>query len=147
MSSTFQVRANGVSKLGAVDCRRPCASHHSNLAVQTPDIGKARDGPSWVADLNAYIAGQQGSPNSSSTDSREPLVAAVKSNPQSAEAWGALLAHEEAHGCNTTHGLHSGADSGKITLYHLYFWATQLVPRSRDGMYLQLWLGYAKQQW
>jgi len=103
--------------------------------------------PSWVADLNAYIAGQQGSPTSSSTDGRVPLVAAVKSNPQSAEAWGALLAHEEAHGSSTTHGLHSASDSSKITLYHLYIWATQLVPRSRDGMYLQLWLGYAKQQW
>jgi hypothetical protein len=80
---------------------------------------------------------------------RHKLVAGVKVSPQSAEAWRALLAYEESHGSNMTHGLQ--ADPGRVSLYHMYYWATTLVPRSSSKShkeaYLQLWLGFARQQW
>lgn len=78
---------------------------------------------------------------------RQALLAAVKAAPGSADAWRAWLGYEEAAaGGATSHGL-GGSDSGRLGLYHMYLWATQLVPRSKSAAYLQLWLGYARQQW
>lgn len=110
-------------------------------------------GPSWLADLDAYItshpaAGGHGEQHSSSE--RQGLVAAVKACPQSAEAWRALLAYEEAHSSNLTQQQPGGGDPTRVSLYHLHYYATQLVPRNKNQQkeaYLQLWLGFARQQW
>eukprot|EP00882_Tetradesmus_deserticola_P019626 GHRQ01021138.1.p1 GENE.GHRQ01021138.1~~GHRQ01021138.1.p1 ORF type:complete len:169 (+),score=62.37 GHRQ01021138.1:53-508(+) len=118
--------------------------------LQTPEATRPRSATAtWAADLDAYIGSHEASPGSSSTETRQRLVAGVKASPQSAEAWRALLAHEESHGSNMTHGLQ--ADPGRVSLYHIYYWATTLVPRSSSKIhkeaYLQLWLGFARQQW
>jgi hypothetical protein len=120
------------------------------LLSQTPEAIRARSASAtWAADLDAYIGSHEGSPGGSSTEARHRLVAGVKASPQSAEAWRALLAFEESHGSNMTHGLQ--ADPGRVSLYHMYYWATTLVPRSSSKShkeaYLQLWLGFARQQW
>ncbi|WIA08718.1 hypothetical protein OEZ85_008142 [Tetradesmus obliquus] len=118
--------------------------------MQTPEATRPRSASgTWSADLDAYIGSHEGSPGGSSTETRHRLVAGVKARPQSAEAWRALLAYEESHGSNMTHGLQ--ADPGRVRLYHMYYWATTLVPRSSSKShkeaYLQLWLGLARQQW
>ncbi|KAF6261004.1 hypothetical protein COO60DRAFT_832255 [Scenedesmus sp. NREL 46B-D3] len=118
--------------------------------MQTPEATRPRSTTAtWAADLDAYIGSHEGSPSGSSTEVRQRLVAGVKASPQSAEAWRALLAYEESHGSNMTHGLQ--ADPGRVSLYHMYYWATTLVPRSSSKShkeaYLQLWLGFARQQW
>ncbi|WIA28772.1 hypothetical protein OEZ86_011304 [Tetradesmus obliquus] len=118
--------------------------------MQTPEATRPRSASgTWSADLDAYIGSHEGSPGGSSTETRHRLVAGVKASPQSAEAWRALLAYEESHGSNMTHGLQ--ADPGRVSLYHMYYWATTLVPRSSSKShkeaYLQLWLGLARQQW
>lgn len=104
---------------------------------------------SWLADLDAYIISTPAHEDGSST--RQGLVAAVKAAPQSAEAWRALLAYEEAHSSNLTQQhLPGAADPARVSLYHLHYYATQLVPRNKNQQkdaYLQLWLGFAKQQW
>lgn len=118
--------------------------------LQTPEVSRVRSGPSWVADLDSYLSSHEGTPNSS-TDARHELVACVKANPQSAEAWRSWLAYEEAHCGNITHSWQAAADPGKVSLYHMYYWATTLVPRSSSKShkeaYLKLWLGFARQQW
>lgn len=118
------------------------------LSLQTPDASRSRSNPSWVADLDAYIASHEGTPGGD----RHTLVSNVKLNPQSAEAWRSLMAYEESHSANNTYGLHAATavDNNKVSLYHVYYWATQLVPRSKNQhkeAYLQLWLGFARQQW
>lgn len=105
----------------------------------------------WLADLDAYLA----APGHASGDpQRDQLVAAVQADPVSPEAWLAFLSAEDAAAGNMTAPLPAGADGGSggsgVSLYHLYFWATQLVPRSKNQSkeaYIMLWLGYAKQQW
>lgn len=104
--------------------------------------------PSWLTDLDAYLHA-----SSVPTEGRHELVAAVKASPASAEAWVALLSAEEAAGGGgLTSGLTGGlTGGGGVSLYHMYYWATQLVPRggahqSKED-YVRLWLGYARQQW
>lgn len=119
-------------------------------SLQTPDVSRSRSSPSWIADLDAYLASHEGSPGSSKAI-RVELASRVKCNVQSAEAWRDLLAYEELHGGNITHSLQLGeTDNGRVSLYHIYYWATQLVPRSKNqhkDAYLQLWLGFTRQQW
>jgi len=101
---------------------------------------------SWLADLDAYVSSHPGD----DCHDRPGLVAAVKACPQSAEAWRALLAYEEAHSSNLTQQQGATSDPSRVSLYHLYYYATQLVPRNKNQQkeaYLQLWLGFARQQW
>ncbi|KAF8072718.1 MPS1 [Scenedesmus sp. PABB004] len=157
MQAPIQVRAPAAPDPAA---RRAALTGRTPLRpAQTPDAGRAgaRAGSgsgsgaaaaasSWLADLDAYIATHE--PGDAE---RRELVARVKGAPQSAAAWRALLAHEEACGNATQHGLAPPADPGRVSLYHMYYWATQLVPRSSTAQhkeaYLQLWLGFARQQW
>lgn len=110
-------------------------------------------GASWLPDLEAYLKGHpicSGGDEEHSVSERQGLVAAVKAAPQSAEAWRALLIFEEAHSSNITQQQPGGGDPSRVSLYHLYYWATQEVPRSKNQQkeaYLQLWLGFARQQW
>jgi hypothetical protein len=105
-----------------------------------------------VADLEAYLASTPAAPCADPAARRES-VAALKAAPASPEAWLAFLSAEESGGgltgvlCGGTAQLGS---AGGVSLYHLYFWATQLVPRARHqhrDEYVRLWLGYARQQW
>lgn len=126
-------------------------------AVKTPGGSNSGGPPSWLADLDAYVsthpvAAAGGGEHGSSNSERHGLVAAVQALPQSAEAWRALLAFEEAHSSNLTQQQAAGAaaDPARVSLYHLYYYATQLVPRNKNQhkeAYLQLWLGFARQQW
>lgn len=129
---------------------------HSKLTcccLQTPDARKGR-APSWLADLDAYLASHASSP-ATALDHRQALMCAVKADPLSPEAWLAFLSNEEAAYGNVTASLPGVApgepgSGGGISLYHMFYWATQLVPRSKNQFkdaYIQLWLGYAKQQW
>lgn len=106
-------------------------------------------GPSWWPDLEAYVRGHPLGEEQSISE-RQGLLAAVKAAPQSADAWRALLAFEEAHSSNITQQQPGGGDPSRVSLYHLYYWATQEVPRTKNQhkeAYLQLWLGFARQQW
>lgn len=140
--------------------------------MQTPDLGRlagavpgATAPPSWLTDLDAYLQSNSGA-EPISVAARRDLVAAVKAQPSSPEAWLAFLSAEEAAGSGgltaTLNGVGTGAlsfgggggalahGSGSISLYHMYFWSTQLVPRARHQQkeeYVKLWLGYARQQW
>ena len=113
----------------------------------------SKTGPSWLADLDAYISSHPAgsvADDEHGSSARHELVAAVKAAPHSAEAWRSLLAFEEAHGSNLTQQQPGAADPARVSLYHLYYYATQLVPRNKNQQkeaYLQLWLGFAKQQW
>lgn len=114
--------------------------------TQTPDAPRSRNSQTWVADLEAYLAAHCATPPQAG-DVRHQLVSSLKSQPTAAEAWHAFLSHEEARHGNIT-GSHT--DHGGVSLYHLYFWAVHLVPRSKNqnkDEYIQLWLGYARQQW
>jgi len=135
----------------------------TNPGASAAAAGAAGVPPSWVTDLDAYLAASGGTcPDPATAAARRDLVAAVKASPSSPETWIAFLSAEEASGAGggltgaLTGGLGplsaQGAGSGGtvITLYHLYFWATQLVPRARNQHledYVKLWLGYARQQW
>lgn len=126
----------------------PCAP-----APQEPSAAGGQ--PSWVTDLDAYLANNAG-PCAADPAARHALAAAVKASPNTPDAWLAFLSAEEAGGAGAggltgalTGGL-GGGSGGQITLYHMYFWATQLVPRARHQQqeeYVKLWLGYARQQW
>ncbi len=84
-------------------------------------------------------------------------MAGVTAAPLAPEPWLAFLTHEEACYGNATNPLPGrpgcSGDTGPVggvSLYHLYFWATQLIPRSahqHKEEYIRIWLGYAKQQW
>jgi hypothetical protein len=120
--------------------------------MQQLDSSSAKSGvgPSWLADLDAYIGTHPAGIHEADHTERHGLVAAVKAAPQSAEAWRALLAFEEVHCSNLTQQQPGAADPSRVSLYHLYFYATQLVPRNKNQhkeAYLQLWLGFARQQW
>jgi hypothetical protein len=116
--------------------------------------------PSWMTDLDAYLASSACPFPDPAAAARAALVAAVKAAPSSPEPWNALLSSEEAAGAGGLTGALTGglgplsgagaAGGAVITLYHLYFWATQLVPRARHQAkeeYVTLWMGYARQQW
>lgn len=101
-----------------------------------------------MADLDAYVSSHRGDHEASKE--RNGLVTAVHACPHSAEAWKAMLAYEEAHNSNSTQQQSLAADPSRVSLYHLYYYATQLVPRNKNQhkeAYLQLWLGFARQQW
>lgn len=82
---------------------------------------------------------------------QEKLLAAVKEDVTSAEAWLNLLKHEEKQISpqhNVTQSQLRG-EKGAVTLYRLFSLAVQTIPRHsnyRNHAYLQIWLGYAKQQ-
>lgn len=83
---------------------------------------------------------------------RSSLAAAVQAKPESAEAWWAFLANEEAIGGTCTGSLSSAlkASRNAVTLFSLFTLATQTVPRKGNydnKAYLSLWLGYARHQW
>lgn len=94
-------------------------------------------------------------PCTSPGSQRHDLVAAVKADPLSPEAWLVFLLGEEAHQGALTGTLPgqavNGGDAGGISLYHLYFWATQLLqPSSKyrsNESFIRLWIGYATHQW
>ncbi|GBF89221.1 serine threonine kinase family [Raphidocelis subcapitata] len=119
-----------------------------------PGGAPASPTPSWVADLEAYLGSNPGAPCADPA-ARRDAVAALKAAPASPDAWLAFLSAEESGGGGLTGAICGGgtaqlAGAGGISLYHLYFWATQLVPRAKNqhrDEYVRLWLGYARQQW
>jgi hypothetical protein len=105
---------------------------------------------SWQADLDAYLACHE-QQDADTARRRRALLEAVHADHKEAAAWQRFLAHEEAAYADLGHGmLRQQPHLSQISLYHLYFWATQLVPRHANHHkeeYLHLWLGFARQQW
>ncbi len=102
---------------------------------------------SWLADLNAYVA-KHGQVSLEDGDRRGKLLQKLQENPTSADAWLAFLAHEEEI-AKATQNIRVCDNSG-VSLYHLFYWATQVVPRAKNQSreeYIKLWLGYARHQW
>jgi hypothetical protein len=104
--------------------------------------------------VEAYAASHPCTSPEAHAGQRQQLLAALKADPLSPEAWLAFLSAEEAQQGSWTSGLPGAAptsDAGAVTLYHLYFWATQLLqPSSRyrsNEAFIQLWLGFATQKW
>jgi hypothetical protein len=105
---------------------------------------------SWEDDLRTYAA-----PTGDAADAaRAALAAAVRAAPESADAWWALLLHEErAAGASPR----SPPPRGGVALIELYRWATRLAPRPRaaadaapggsGGAFARVWVGYARRQW
>lgn len=126
-----------------------CPNNHQQ-ATEHNNRSSSAGNRAWGPDLDAYITTHPEDAPSGVTAERQRLIAGVKATPDCADAWRALLAYEEAHlGNLTQHQQRSSgaADSGRVSLYHLYVHATKLVPRSKKEAYLQLWLGYARQAW
>jgi hypothetical protein len=108
--------------------------------------------PTWLADLESYLA-----TSFVPSEGRHDLAAAVRAAPSAPATWLAFLSAEEAAGGGALAGgltgglaVGGGGGGGGVSLYHLYYWATQLVPRAKhqgDEEYVRLWLGYARQQW
>lgn len=113
--------------------------------MQPAEGGGSTSSSAWGPDLDAYLASHP-TDSAAATAERHALVAAVKAAPTCADAWAALLAHEEVqHGSVTAQ--HGQQDAGRVSLYHLFVHATKLVPRSKRDAYLALWLGYARTAW
>jgi hypothetical protein len=102
---------------------------------------------SWLADLNAYVT-KHGRVSPEDGDKRQKLLQELQEQPTTANAWLAFLTHEEEIAVSTQTG--HPADSTGVSLYHLFYWATQVVPRAKNQTkeeYVKLWLGYARHQW
>lgn len=99
---------------------------------------------------------------------RAKLAQGIKVAPESAEAWWAFLQQEESQAQAAAQQQHQQAAPGAtgaaggagggtrspggpgVTLFDLYAWASRVVPRQtnyRTDAYLNIWLGYARQQW
>ena len=113
-------------------------------------------GSSWERDLDAYLKPQQGGSPPPACAVRAQAGDGVRAAPHSPDAWWALLAAEEAalgasEGGGSTATLERGGQTrGGVALFDLYRWAVKLVPRAEhynSAAYLNIWLGYARQQW
>lgn len=106
----------------------------------------------WELDLASYLH-LAASENPDQDSVRLELAKAIENSPTSAAAWWAFLRQEETAtasnnvACATPRGT---PRSSSTTLCDLYHWATRMVPRT-DGQniatYINLWLGFARQQW
>jgi hypothetical protein len=102
---------------------------------------------SWLADLDAYNT-RHAPAEPEDAQRRQLLLQALQEQPAAPEAWLALLAHEEA--IAKALGAPDCPERAGVSLYHLYYWATQVVPRAKNQQreeYVRLWLGYARHQW
>ena len=105
---------------------------------------------SWERDFATYLeTAKHDSPENHNV--RLELGQAVQNDPLSAGAWWAFLRHEEAIAppgvCATPRGTPRAAVTNICDLYR---WATRLVPRQDSqnrAAFVNLWLGYARQQW
>jgi hypothetical protein len=106
----------------------------------------------WELDLASYLH-LAASENPDQDAVRLELAKAIENSPTSAAAWWAFLRHEETATasnkivCATPRGTPRASST---TMCDLYNWATRMVPRT-DGQniatYINLWLGFARQQW
>ena len=104
----------------------------------------------WQTDLAAYVSCHDAT-DQRTAQLRAGLLDAVTADPRDPTSWQRFLAHEEAAQIrpSSAHARQQPQIS-QISLYHLYFWATQLVPRQCNHQkeeYLLLWLGFARHQW
>lgn len=78
------------------------------------------------------------------TDTVAQLTAAVHEEPQKPESWWSLLSKLDAAAQSLTDKRQA------LALLQMYEWATKQVPRHgnyENNAFLNLWIGYAKQQW
>ena len=105
-------------------------------------------------DLEKYLETTVGASRSETAATAvRNLAEAVCSDPTCADAWWALLHHEECY------FERSGASRGEyvkrsstadVILFDLYDWATRLVPQKTNKTkpaFVNIWLGHARQQW
>ena len=123
------------------------APHSTSLTPvfvqQTPQVSARQQGPpSWATDLQVYLASRP-APDAAAHAQRGSLLRALQTSPESAEAWWALLQHEQGIAARV-------AGKGASSLATLFGWATRIVPRQGKACseaYQQLWIGLACQQW
>ena len=99
---------------------------------------------SWEVHLQQYL--QKCAPLS--PGQAACLVAAVHKSPQLPEAWWSLIQRAESQP-DLAVAKPQDKRQGLATL-QLYEWATKQVPRQgnyENSAFLNLWIGYAKQQW
>lgn len=128
----------------------PCLpKDHLACGLQMPSQVSETD-PEVEKTLKQYSA-LNASISPSARKTRERLIDAVNASPASPEPWLSLLKYEEQHQEPQTNISHSQlrGDKGGVTLYRLFSMAIQKIPRHsnyRNHAYLQIWLGYARQQ-
>ena len=105
---------------------------------------------SWEGDLAGYLEAAKYI-NIDQHDKRVELASHVQQNPQSAVAWWTFLLTEEVANPRTACATPRGTPRTHTTsLCDLYRWATRLVPRQESvnrSAFINLWLGFARQQW
>ena len=147
-SSTFR-RATG-----SPTTRTNLREETSFLASNLDSTVVLRSKMSANKDLEKYLETTVGASRSeTASQAVRNLAEAVCSDPTCADAWWALLHHEECY------FERSGASRGEyvkrsstadVILFDLYDWATRLVPQKTNKTkpaFVNIWLGHARQQW